>query len=229
MSAERLAQLFAIPRQDLGLCHLMTIELHNIGKAYVDDSKQWPTRSHADPAVWAMSAYVTHYEAAIALRGEWSAKLKRWGVEVFHATDFMARHGEFRNKWSDDRDRENVGAQQAPRPSHPRPHPERLPAQGGRPGRARAVRDLGGRERAPGSGDDGGGGAGGRPPSSARAADRLLLPEGPRALARHGLPPDAAPRARHAGQAGRGGPRGRRVVRFPPQGLERFHRRPAPG
>lgn len=96
---ERLAQLLVLDAEGLKTHYLMAIQTYKPWNIYLDETTQ---NRRGPPAVWGVGAYVSTFDDAIALHGEWAGVLQRWGIKVLHTTDFVARQGEFQNSWTDD-------------------------------------------------------------------------------------------------------------------------------
>ncbi len=92
----RFADLWLIPKEMRGQRFAMVIELDKPHNVSMDESRQ---DRYGSP-IYSVSGYVAAFDGFIALEKEWNAALAHRGVTEFHATDFIARKGEFANNWT---------------------------------------------------------------------------------------------------------------------------------
>src|SRR6266851_2347964 len=84
----RFADLWLIPSRARAQRFVVAIEVFSPHNVYMDESRQ---DKYGIP-IFSVTAYVSTFEAFIALEQEWKQALDHKGYDVFHATDFMARY-----------------------------------------------------------------------------------------------------------------------------------------
>ena len=94
----RFADLWLIPLPERTHRFLMVIEIHQPVNMYMDESCQ----GVKDKQVYSVTGYLSSFERWIVLEQEWNQILKYYDDQpYFHATDFMARQGIYKNlNWS---------------------------------------------------------------------------------------------------------------------------------
>jgi hypothetical protein len=80
---------------------LVVLEVFHKANTYVDES----VRSDRETKQWlcCVTAYMASFDSWVQAEVEWQRVLDFFKVSEFHLTDFLARHKEFENDWSDEK------------------------------------------------------------------------------------------------------------------------------
>lgn len=98
-SVRSFAELWMLNERARRSAALVIVQLHKPYTCYADESVQ--TNPRTGHEFYAATAYVATFESWIAIESEWRKILRHFGIPGLHMTDFMARQGEFKNDWSD--------------------------------------------------------------------------------------------------------------------------------